>query len=108
MGRPAGVERIRKSREWRKKMMLQGIGYLIQGQCRTTRFTTALLAAVSLGASFVPAFAQQPGEQAFASPQDAAHALFVAMDSQDQQSPLRVLGPAAKDMLSSGDAAEDA
>ena len=90
-------------------MTPQGIGYLIQEKCkRPTRFTAAVLAAVSLGASFVPAFAQQPGEQTFASPQDAAHALFVAMDSQDQQSPLRVLGPAAEDVLSSGDAAEDA
>jgi hypothetical protein len=63
--------------------------------------------ALSFGGSFAPAFAQQPGQQTFASPQDAANALFVAMESQDAQLPLRVLGPEAKEVLSSGDPTQD-
>jgi hypothetical protein len=90
------------------KIMLQRIRYFMQTESkRSARFAIAALLAVSLGASLTPSFAQQPGQQTFASPQDAAHALFVAMDSQDEQSPLRVLGPAAKEVLSSGDTTED-
>jgi hypothetical protein len=91
------------------KIMLHGITAFIQGECkRAAKFATAVLLTLSLAGSLTPtAFAQQPGQQTFASLQDAAHALFVAMGSQDEQSPLRVLGPAAQDVLSSGDPAED-
>src|SRR5437660_9596030 len=83
-------------------MMLQRISYLVHGEGkRSPLFAAATLLALSFGGALAPAFAQQPGQQTFASPQDAAHALFVAMESQDQQSPLRVLGPAAKEVLSS-------
>jgi Protein of unknown function (DUF2950) len=89
--------------------MLQTISNFVQGKCkRFTRFTTAAVLTLSLGGSFAPTFAQQPGQQTFASAQDAAHALLVAMQSQDQQSPLSVLGPDAKKVLSSGDPTEDA
>ena len=40
-------------------------------------------------------------------PKMPAHALFAAMQAQDEQAPLSILGPAAKDVLSSGDPAED-
>jgi hypothetical protein len=90
-------------------IMLQIIKYIMQGEAKkSARFATATLLVVSLGASFAPAFAQQPGQQTFASPQDAAHALFVGMQSQDDQSPLGVLGPDAKHVLSSGDPTQDA
>jgi len=89
-------------------IMLQRISNFPQGAGkRAAGFAAALIVALSLGCSFAPTFAQQPGQQTFASPQDAAHALFVAMESQDEQSPLRVLGPAAKEVLSSGDPTED-
>ena len=90
-------------------IMFHGISSFIQDECkRATEFAAAVLVALSLAGSLTPAaFAQQPGQQTFASLQDAGHALFVAMGSQDEQSPLRVLGPAAKDVLSSGDPAED-
>jgi hypothetical protein len=89
-------------------IMLQRISSFPQGAGkRAAGFGAALLVALSLGCSFAPAFAQQPGQQTFASPQDAAHALFVAMDSQGDQSPLRVLGPGAKEVLSSGDPTQD-
>jgi hypothetical protein len=90
-------------------IMFHGISSFIRDKCnRATEFAAAVLVALSLAGSLTPAaFAQQPGQQTFASLQDAGHALFVAMGSQDEQSPLRVLGPAAKDVLSSGDPAED-
>jgi hypothetical protein len=92
-----------------KNIMLQRISSFVQSECKWfARFATATVVAFSLGSSFAPAFAQQPGQQTFASAQDAAHALLVAMQSQHEQSPLRVLGPAAKEVLSSGDATEDA
>src|ERR1700686_2356287 len=88
--------------------MLQRISNFMQGERkRFTRFAMTSLAALSLGGGFAPMFAQQPGQQTFASPQDAAHALLVAMQSQEEQAPLSVLGPAAKDVLSSGDPTED-
>jgi hypothetical protein len=91
-----------------KKIMLHGISIFIQDEWKkAVRLVAPVLAALSLAGSFAPAFAQQPGQQTFASLQDAGHALFVAMGSQDEQSPLRVLGPAAQDVLSSGDPAED-
>jgi hypothetical protein len=89
--------------------MSQSISNLVQRESRRfTRFAAAALVALSSGCSFAPAFAQQPGPETFASPQDAAQTLFVAMRSQDDQLPLRVLGPDAKEVVSSGDPAEDA
>jgi hypothetical protein len=91
-----------------KNIMLQRISRFPQGAGkRAVGFAAALIVALSVAGSFAPAFAQEPGQQTFASPQDAAHALFVAMDSQDDQSPLRVLGPASKEVLSSGDPTQD-
>lgn len=87
--------------------MRQRIPSFVQGECRRlARVAVAGLVALSMGAS-APTFAQEPGEQTFASADDAAHALFVAMQSQDEQSALKVLGPAAKEVLSSGDPSED-
>ena len=88
--------------------MLHRISNFVQGECKgLPRWGAAVLTALALGCSFAPVFAQQPGQQTFASAQDAAHALLVAMQSQGDQSPLKVLGPAAKEILSSGDPMED-
>lgn len=73
-----------------------------------TRFAVAVLAALSLGGSIAPLFAQQPGQQTFASSQEAGRGLFSAMQAADEQAPLRVLGPEGKDVLSCGDPEEDA
>src|SRR5260370_35647458 len=92
-----------------RNSMLQRIPNFVQGEYkRFARFATAIVAALSLGCSFAPTFAQNPAQQTFASTQDAAHALFVAMQPQDEQSPLSVLGPTAKEVLSSGAPTEDA
>lgn len=72
------------------------------------RFAALILSALLVSSWFAPAFAQQPGQRTFASPDDAASAFFAAMQKQDDQLPLSILGPAGKDVLSSGDPAEDA
>jgi hypothetical protein len=54
-----------------------------------------------------PTAAQQPGQQTFTSTQDAAHALFVASQSEVGQNLLNVLGAAGKDIVTSGDDVED-
>src|SRR5260370_3430804 len=88
--------------------MLQMISDFVQlkGQ-GFVRFAVAILFALALGCSPAPMFAQEPGHRAFASAEDASRALFDAMQAQDEQAPLRILGPAGKDVLSSGDPQED-
>src|SRR6266403_4874939 len=92
-----------------KKTMLQRISKFMQCERkRFARFATAAVAALALGGSFAPAFAQEQGQRTFASAEDAGGALFAAMQAQDNQAPLSILGPAAKEVLSSGDPDEDA
>jgi len=98
-----------KNFKMERNIMLQVISNFVQCECkRFARFATTSVVALSLGGSFAPTFAQKAGQQTFVTAQDAAHALFVAMQSQDEQSPLGVLGPAAKEVLTSGDPTEDA
>jgi hypothetical protein len=71
------------------------------------RFAVLGLLVLFLGCSFAPTFAQQPGQRTFASAEEAASALFAAMQVPDEQSSLSILGPAGKDVISSGDPVED-
>ncbi len=71
------------------------------------RFGISLLFAFSLGCSYAPTFGQEPGQRTFASAEDAGRALFTAMQTEDEQAPLSILGPAAKEVLTSGDRTED-
>ena len=69
------------------------------------------LAAVAiLFAGCLPArtMAQQQGQKTFSSPEDASAALFTAAQSNDEKAMLDILGPSAKEIVSSGDDAEDA
>jgi hypothetical protein len=66
-----------------------------------------VVAALSLACLSAPIVAQQPGQRTFTSAEDAGGEFFAAMHSQDEQAPLRILGPAGKDVLSSGDPIED-
>ena len=92
-----------------KNIMLQRISKFVQGECkRFARITTAAAAALALGGSFASTFAQEQGQRTFASAEDASRALFAAMQAQDNQAPFSILGPAAKEVLSSGDPDEDA
>jgi hypothetical protein len=51
--------------------------------------------------------AQQKGQKTFSTPEEASHALFVAVQKNDQQALLEILGSAGKEIISSGDAVED-
>ncbi len=57
--------------------------------------------------SFVPSFAQQPGQRTFASAEAAGRAFFAAMQAPDDEPLLSILGAAGKDVISSGDPRED-
>ncbi len=101
------VELFENSR-MERNTMLQRISIFVEGKCKSfVRFAAPVLFAVSLGCSLVPTFAQEPGQRTFASAEDAGPAFFAAMQAQDEQSLLSILGPAGKEVLSSGDAAED-
>ena len=71
------------------------------------RFTAFVLFVLTLMCSSAPMFAQEPGQRTFASAEDAGRALYDAMEAQDEKAPLSILGPAGKDILSSGDPQED-
>jgi hypothetical protein len=88
--------------------MSHRISILVQLECKNfVRFAVPILIALILGCSSAPIFAQEPGQRTFASAEDASRALFAAMQAQYDQAPLSILGPAAKDVLSSGDPVED-
>jgi len=52
--------------------------------------------------------AQQPGQKTFPSAEDASNALVTAAQSNDEKAMLDILGPDGKQIVSSGDDAEDA
>ncbi len=52
--------------------------------------------------------AQQPGQKTFSSPEEASNALFTAIRNNDEKAMLDILGSDAKQIVSSGDEAEDA
>jgi hypothetical protein len=88
--------------------MSHRISILVQLECKNfVRFAVPILIALILGCSAAPTFAQEPGQRSFASAEDASRALFAAMQAQYEQPPLSILGPAAKDVLWSGDPGED-
>ena len=67
---------------------------------------TAICFAIAFAAGLVPLFGQA-GEQTFASPDEAAQALIAAANANDTAALLKIFGPAGKDIIESGDAAED-
>ena len=76
-----------------------------------SRVSGLRLAAASLLSTLILSsqltLAQQSNQQVFHSPEEAGDALFAAAQQTDDRSLLEILGPAAKDLISSGDAAED-
>ena len=88
--------------------MLQYISILVQARRKkSVRFAALALLALSWVAFFMPVFAQQSGQQTFASVDDAGRAFFAAMQAPDDRSLMHILGPAGNDVISSGDPAED-
>ena len=75
---------------WSSLYKLAGVALLVAG-CFPTR-----------------SMAQQPGQKTFSSAHDAAQALVTAAQNNDQSAMLEILGPDAKEIISSGDQAEDA
>src|SRR5260370_6086360 len=99
---------LQKNSRMEGNTMLQNTSIL--GQLywkRFIRFAAVVLLALFLASSLVPTFAQQPGQSTFVSVEDAGHAFFTAMQSPDDRFLMSILGPAAKDIVSSGDPAED-
>ena len=102
------VELIENSR-MERNTMLRRISIFVERECKNfVRFAVSVLFALSLGCLSAPMFAQEPGQRTFPSAEEAAHAFFAAMQAQDDRAPLSILGPAGKEVLSSGDPAEDA
>jgi len=88
--------------------MLHNISILIRSERKNfVRFVVSVLFALSCGFSTRPLFAQEPEQRTFASAEEASGALFAAMQGEDEQAPLSILGPAGQEVLSSGDPDED-
>src|SRR5580704_3015644 len=72
-----------------------------------------LLKVVSMGMLLVGCFAgrslaQEPGQKTFSSAEEASNALVAATQKNDEKAMLEILGPDEKQIVSSGDEAEDA
>jgi Protein of unknown function (DUF2950) len=67
----------------------------------------AAVAVLLAGLLATGAKGQQPGQKTFASPEEASKALYAAAQSNDQKAMLDLLGPEGKEVVSSGDDAED-
>ena len=78
----------------------------VSGGFNSLRLSAAAILLTGLLAA--PAFAQQAGQKTFASPEEASKALFAAAKSNDEKAMLELLGPEGKEIISSGDEAEDA
>jgi DUF2950 family protein len=80
----------------------------------SNKFHWADLSKLAVLAVFVTAcfatrsMAQQPGQKTFSSAEEASNALFKAAQSSDEKAMLDILGPDARQIVSSGDEAEDA
>jgi len=84
----------------------------IEGHSGRSRWANSwkIAAATFLLAGCLPtaSMAQEQGQKTFSSCQQAASALMAAAQANDQKALLEILGPGAKDIISSGDATEDA
>ena len=87
--------------------MLHRFSIVVGLERKLVRLAVSAVFALSLGCLSAPIFAQQSGQRTFTSAEDAGRELFAAMQSQDEQVALRILGPSGKDILSSGDPEED-
>jgi hypothetical protein len=68
----------------------------------------AVIAVLLTGCLSLRSAAQQPGQKAFSSAEEASNALFMATQSNDEKAMLDILGPDGKQVVASGDEAEDA
>jgi len=75
---------------------------------RASRPKLAAFAILLMGCFCLRSMAQQPGQKTFSSAEEASSALVAAVQSDDEKAMLDLLGPDGKEIISSGDAAEDA
>ncbi|MGC1651453.1 MAG: DUF2950 family protein, partial [Candidatus Sulfotelmatobacter sp.] len=68
----------------------------------------AVVAVLVMGCLASPLAAQQPGQKTFSSAEEASQALFTAAQSNDEKAMMGILGADGKEIVSSGDEAEDA
>jgi hypothetical protein len=73
-----------------------------------TFLKVAAVAVLLTGCLLTRSMAQQSGRKTFSSPEDASNALVTATQSNDEKAMLDILGPDGKQIVSSGDDAEDA
>ena len=79
------------------------------GKFHRANFLELAAVAILLAVCFsVPSVAQQPGRKTFSSPEEASHALVTAAQNNDEKAMLDILGADGKQIVSSGDEAEDA
>jgi hypothetical protein len=71
-------------------------------------FALAAFAILLLACFSARSMAQQPGQKTFSSPEEASKALVTAVQANDDKAMLDLLGPHGKQIISSGDEAEDA
>jgi Protein of unknown function (DUF2950) len=90
-----------------RNTMLHNFSIVVRLERKFVRLAVSALLALCLGCLSIPIFGQEPGQRTFTSAEDAGSEFFAAMQSENEQAPLRILGPAGKDVLSSGDAMED-
>ena len=83
----------------KRNVVLMGRGELLK---------VAVAAVLLTGLLVPPALAQQAGQKTFASPAEASKAMYAAAKSNDEKRMLDLLGPGGKEIVSSGDEAEDA
>jgi len=72
------------------------------------RLTAFAMVLVFIGCFPGQSMAQQPGQKTFSTAESASHALFSAAQTNDEKKLLDLLGPGGKQIVSSGDATEDA
>jgi len=78
-------------------------------ECYLINCSQFVAAAILLAGCFaVPSMAQQQGQKTFSSAEEASKALVTAAQSNEEKVMLDILGPDAKQIVSSGDDAEDA
>jgi Protein of unknown function (DUF2950) len=75
---------------------------------RADLLATAAVVVLVMGCFSFPAAAQQPGQKTFSSAEEASNALFSAAQSNDEKMMMGILGADGKQVVSSGDEAEDA
>ena len=77
--------------------------------CRVVVTKFSALAFLTAALAFCPsvASAQQPGQKTYSSVGEASQALVEALKANDEAALLRILGPEAKEIISSGDPVED-